>query len=97
MKNNTLSTIVVALISIILTAILILIFTYSYKENEYGDRPTDGYGWFYEIKNTPMVYDENTHVIYYYISDAHRGYMSPYYNENGQLCRYIDGEIVPIE
>ena len=58
MKSNTLSTIVVAIIFMILMAILTLIFTYSYKENEYGDKPTNGYGWFYEIKNTPMD-DEN--------------------------------------
>ena len=36
--------------------------------------------------------------MYYYIGGgAGASYMAPYYNEHGQLCRYIDGEIIPIE
>ena len=25
------------------------------------------------------------------------GYMSPYYNEHGQMCYYVDGQIIPVE
>lgn len=25
------------------------------------------------------------------------GYMSPYYNEHGQMCCYVDGQVIPIE
>lgn len=25
------------------------------------------------------------------------GYMSPYYNEHGQMCYYVDGQVIPIE
>lgn len=58
-------------------------------------------GWFYRIGDTPMVYDKDTHVMYYLFSKSggyHAyGYMSPYYNEHGQMCYYVDGQIIPVE
>lgn len=58
-------------------------------------------GWFYRISDTPMVYDKDTHIMYYlfYRSAGHQGYcyMSPYYNEHGQMCYYVDGQVIPIE
>ena len=58
-------------------------------------------GWFYRIGDTPMVYDKDTHVMYYLFSKSGGrrgyGYMSPYYNENGQMCYYVDGQIIPVE
>ena len=58
-------------------------------------------GWFYRIGDTPMVYDKDTHVMYYLFSKSggyHAyGYMSPYYNEHGQMCYYVDGQVIPIE
>lgn len=41
-----------------------------------------------------ISYDSNTNVVYYYCSGS---YMTPYYSENGKLCRYIDGKIVEIK
>lgn len=57
--------------------------------------------WFYRISDTPMVYDKDTHIMYYlfYKGATNRGYgyMSPYYNEHGQMCYYVDGHVIPIE
>lgn len=57
--------------------------------------------WFYRIGDTPVVYDKDTHVMYYLFSKSggnHAyGYMSPYYNEHGQMCYYVDGQVIPIE
>lgn len=57
--------------------------------------------WFYRISDTPMVYDKDTHVMYYlfskYFGNQGYGYMSPYYNEHGQMCYYVDGQIIPVE
>ena len=63
-------------------------------KNDAGDNAVYNGSSLYSISNTKLIYDENTKVIYYWL---YNGYMSPYYNEHGQLCRYIDGEIVPIE
>lgn len=39
-----------------------------------------------------LSYDSNTKIIYYLINDGKGyssvGYMSPYYSENGKLCKY---------
>lgn len=40
-----------------------------------------------------LVYDKNTLVMYY---ESTTSYFCPYYSENGNMCRYIDGEIVEI-
>lgn len=57
--------------------------------------------WFYRISDTPMVYDKDTRIMYYLFSkyggDQGFGYMSPYYNEHGQMCYYVDGQVIPIE
>ena len=43
--------------------------------------------WFYRIGDTPMVYDKDTHIMYYLFGKGAGytgyGYMSPYYNEYG--------------
>lgn len=58
-------------------------------------------GWFYRISDTPMVYDKDTRIMYYLFSkctgNQGYGYMSPYYNEYGQMCYYVDGQVIPIE
>lgn len=75
-------------------ATLVLVLTGCKTETDnYGNKKNDG---FYYIGDT-MAYDENTHVVYYKFVSGNLGYMSPYYNEHGQLCRYVDGQIVPIE
>lgn len=45
-----------------------------------------------------LFYDESTRIIYIMLGNGmtERGYMSAYYDENGKLCRYIDGGIYPI-
>lgn len=62
-----------------------------------GNEPVGTYDWFYRIGESPMVYAKDTHVVYYREKAGYSGYMAPYYNEHGQLCRYVDGQIVPIE
>lgn len=58
-------------------------------------------GWFYRINDTLMVYDKDTHIMYYLFSESNGnqgyGYMSPYYNEHGQMCYYVDGQVIPVE
>ena len=97
MRNNTVFTIVYTVV--IITAIIIGTMMISYRpKNIAGDSSADVYNWFYQIGDTPIVYEKNTRVMYYCTGTApYRGYMAPYYNEHGQICRYIDGEIVPIE
>lgn len=68
------------------------------KEDQYGNLADNYSDDFYHILNTSTVYAKDTKVMYYYIDgDAGASYMAPYYNEHGQLCRYVDGSIVPIE
>lgn len=59
-----------------------------------GNIAVGDYDWFYRIGNSPIVYEKDTKIMYYH---EYGGYANPYYDENGRLCRYIDGEIVPIE
>ena len=60
----------------------------------YGNETVDEYKYFYRLGNSPIVYERDTKIMYYMI---YNGYMSPYYNEHGQMCYYIDGQIIPIE
>lgn len=41
---------------------------------------------------TDLYYDNETMVVYYIFCN----YMSPYYSENGKLCKYDNGRIVEI-
>ena len=59
-----------------------------------GNETVDDFKYFYRLGNSPIVYERDTKIMYYMI---YNGYMSPYYNENGQMCYYVDGQIVPIE
>lgn len=47
-----------------------------------------------------VVYDNKTQIVYYLFGTtsgyAGFGYMSPYISENGNFCRYSDGQIVEI-
>lgn len=47
-----------------------------------------------------LVYDKDTRIIYYMIEngigDSLTGFMSPYYSENGRLCKYENDKIVEI-
>ena len=60
----------------------------------YGNETVDEYKYFYRLGNSPIVYERDTKIMYYMI---YNGYMSPYYNEHGQMCYYVDGQIIPIE
>lgn len=48
-----------------------------------------------------LVYDVNTKIVYYAFTDGvsqySNGFMSPYYSENGKLCRFINGEIQEVD
>lgn len=60
----------------------------------YGNKTVDEYKYFYRLGNSPIVYERDTKIMYYMI---YNGYMSPYYNEHGQMCYYVDGQIIPVE
>ena len=55
----------------------------------------------YYYSDTKIVYIAfDAHTYSFYIGDlAGHGYgfMSPYYSDNGKLCKYIDGDIVEVE
>jgi len=42
-----------------------------------------------------IVADQDTHILYVYYS--YSGCLSPYYSENGKLCKYEDGKIIEVE
>lgn len=48
-----------------------------------------------------LYYDVQTRIIYIVTAECRGydgyGFMSPYYSENGNLCRYVDGEIVELK
>ena len=72
----------------------ISIWTFIPHKDDTGDKSVCSTETLYRISDTELIYDNNTRVVYYYL---YNGYMSPYYNAHGQLCRYVDGEITPIE
>lgn len=53
------------------------------------------------VADKNLVYDVNTQIVYYAFMDgtgqSSHGFMSPYYSENGKLCRFINGGIQEIE
>lgn len=85
---------IIALIGTICLCLGIVIWASIPRKNNAGDKSVDNGSSLYSISNTKLIYDENTGVVYYWL---YSGYMAPYYNEHGQLCRYVDGEITPIE
>ena len=93
MSNRVAKTIIVILIITICLSLCIGILASIPHKNDVGDKAVYNSS-LYRISDTALIYDDNTRVVYYWI---YSGYMAPYYNEHGQLCRYIDGEIVPIE
>lgn len=94
MSYQCCKTIIIALIVAICVCLGIGIWASIPHKNNAGDKAVYNGSSLYSISNTKLIYDENTKLIYYWL---HNGYMAPYYNENGQLCRYIDGSIVPIK
>lgn len=85
---------IIALIAVICLCLGIGIWASIPRKNNVGDKSIYNGSSLYSIFNTKLIYDENTRVVYCWL---HSGYMAPYYNEHGQLCRYVDGEITPIE
>ena len=94
MSYQCFKTTIVALIVVICLCLGIGIWASIPHKNNAGDKIVYNGSSLYSISNTKLIYDENTKVIYYWL---HNGYMAPYYNENGQLCRYVDGKIIPIK
>ena len=84
-------TIVVAVTVALMRFVIILSIPH---KNSNGDRSVYSGSNLYRISDTSLTYDNDTKVIYYW---KRNGYMVPYYNEHGQLCRYVDGKIVPIK
>ena len=85
---------IIALIATLCLCLGIGIWASIPRKNDVGDKTVYNGSSLCSIYNTKLIYDENTRIMYYWL---HSGYMSPYYNEHGQLCRYIDGKITPIE
>ena len=44
-----------------------------------------------------IIADKYTHILYVYYCAGDLGYLSPYYSENGKLCKYEDGKIIEVE
>lgn len=44
-----------------------------------------------------VVADKDTHILYFYYFRGNNSYLSPYYSENGKLCKYEDGKIIEVE
>jgi hypothetical protein len=51
----------------------------------------------YEDLTEYVVADKDTHILYIYFDIGNTGYLSPYYSENGKLCKYEDGKIIEVE
>lgn len=51
----------------------------------------------YEDFTEDIIADKDTHILYIMYSNGYRGYLSPYYSENGKLCKYEDGKIIEVE
>ena len=94
MSDQCLKTTIVALIVVICLCLGIGIWASIRRNNNVGDKSVYNGSSLYSIPNTKLIYDENTRIMYYWL---YSGYMSPYYNEHGQLCRYVDGKIIPIK
>lgn len=43
-----------------------------------------------------VVADKDTHIMYIYYCKGNTGYLSPYYSQNGKLCKYEDGKIIEV-
>lgn len=90
LNNMILTTVLIAGIVAILTGCGASDNSHNVLNNDVGN--------FYRIEGSAIVYDGSTHVMYYKQNlGGGVSYMAPYYNEHGQLCRYVDGQIVPIE
>lgn len=85
---------IVALIVILCLCLGIGIWASIPHKNNTGDKSVCSTEILYRISDTELIYDDNTKVVYYCL---YNGFMSPYYNARGQLCRYVDGKIIPIE
>ena len=49
------------------------------------------------LEEKDLIYDENTKIIYIKTRTYGLNYAYlPYYSENGNLCRYVDGKIVEV-
>lgn len=51
----------------------------------------------YEDLTEYIIADKDTHILYVRYSAGYKGYLSPYYSENGKLCKYEDGKIIEVE
>lgn len=94
MNYQCFKTTIIALVGVICLCLGIGIWAFIPHKNGTGDKSVCSTETLYRISDTELIYDNNTRVVYYCL---YNGYMSPYYNAHGQLCRYIDGEIIPIE
>lgn len=94
MSYRCFKTTIIALVGVICLCLGIGIWISIPHKNDTGDKSVCSTETLYRISDTELIYDDNTKVVYYCL---YNGFMSPYYNEYGQLCRYVDGNIVPIE
>lgn len=80
--------------NMVLTAMLVVGIAFALTGCSDASSEAPRAGVLYSIPDTKLVYDSESRVLYYHYSSS---YMTPYYNEHGQLCRYVDGQIVPIK
>ena len=44
-----------------------------------------------------IIADKDTHILYVYYNYGNKGYLCPYYSENGKLCKYEYGKIIEVD
>ena len=70
---------------------------YSVRFHKVGDEDLDKEGKT-KYDFVELTYDVKTRIVYIRNYGSHfYTTLTPYYSENGKLCRYIDGEIVEID
>lgn len=80
---------------ILCVLIICLLFCSGCTEENLESRAEQGLIEYVDITED-IVADKDTHILYIYYSREYNSYLSPYYSENGKLCKYEDGKIIEV-
>jgi hypothetical protein len=81
---------------ILCVLIICLLFCSGCTEENLGSRAEKGLIEYVDLTEA-IIADKDTHILYVYYSKGYNSYLSPYYSENGKLCKYEDGKIIEVE
>ena len=81
---------------ILCTLIICLLFCTGCTEENLESRAEQGLIEYVDLTEY-IVADNDTHILYVKHSNRDISYLSPYYSENGKLCKYEDGKIIEVE